>query len=68
MRRLLSSSVPYSDCECAAMGSLPRPICSDFLSPSEEDWKPGVPENRHGFFDALRPFRLARKYGRGNES
>jgi len=39
------------------------------LSPTEEDWKPGAPENRHGLFDALRrPFRLARKYGRGNES
>ena len=39
------------------------------LSPTEEDWKPGAPEHRHGFFDALlRPFRLARKYGRGNKS
>jgi hypothetical protein len=39
------------------------------LSPTEEDWKPGALENRHGFFDALRrPFRLARKYGRGNQS
>jgi hypothetical protein len=36
------------------------------LSPTEEDWKPG---NGHGFFDALRrPFRLSRKYGRGNKS
>jgi hypothetical protein len=35
------------------------------LSPTEEDWKPG---NGHGFFDALRrPFRLSRKYGRGNK-
>jgi len=39
------------------------------LSPTEEDWKPGDTENRHGFFDALRrPFRLARKYGRDNKS
>jgi len=39
------------------------------LSPTEEDWKSGAPENRHGFFDALRrPFRLARKYGRGNKA
>jgi hypothetical protein len=39
------------------------------LSPTEEDWKPGAPENRHGFFEALRrPLRLARKYGRGNKS
>ena len=35
------------------------------LSPTEEDWKPG---NGHGFFDALRrPFRLSRKYGRGDK-
>ena len=39
------------------------------LSPTEEDWKPGDTENRHGLFDALRrPFRLARKYGRDNKS
>ena len=39
------------------------------LSPTEEDWNPGAPEHRHGFFDALlRPFRLARKYGRVNKS
>jgi len=39
------------------------------LSPTEEDWKPGAPGNRHGFLDAVRrPFRLSRKYGRGNKS
>ena len=39
------------------------------LSPTEEDWKPGATENRHGFLDALRrPFRLARKYSRGSKS
>ena len=39
------------------------------LSPTEEDWNPTVPENRHGFFDAVRrPFRLARKYSRGGKS
>jgi len=39
------------------------------LSPTEEDWKQGAPENRHGFLDALhRPFRLARKYSRGSKS
>ncbi len=39
------------------------------LSPTEEDWKPGAEEARPGFLDALRrPFRLARKYGRGSKS
>lgn len=38
------------------------------LSPTEEDWEQGSTENRHGFLDALRrPFRLARKYGRGGK-
>ncbi len=39
------------------------------LSPTEEDWKPGAEEARPRFLDALRrPFRLARKYGRGGKS
>lgn len=39
------------------------------LLPTEEDWRLGAPENRHGFFDAMgRPFRLARKYGWGRKS
>ena len=39
------------------------------LSPTEEDWKQGASETRHGFLAALgRPFRLARKYGRGDKS
>ena len=39
------------------------------LSPTEEDSNPAAPENRHGLFDAVRrPFRLARKYGRGGKS
>jgi Uncharacterised nucleotidyltransferase len=39
------------------------------LSPTEEDWKQGAQGNRRSFLDALRrPFRLARKYGRGNKS
>jgi len=39
------------------------------LTPTEEDWEPGATEKRHGFLDALRrPFRLARKYGRGRKS
>ena len=38
------------------------------LSPTEEDWKQGAAEGRHGFLDALRrPFRLVRKYGRGSK-
>jgi hypothetical protein len=39
------------------------------LSPTEEDWKQGASETWHGFLAALRrPFRLARKYGRGDKS
>ncbi len=39
------------------------------LFPTEEDWKPGAGESRHGFLEALRrPFRLARKYARGGKS
>ena len=38
------------------------------LSPTEEDWKRRAEEARPGFLDALRrPFRLARKYGRGSK-
>lgn len=36
------------------------------MSPTEEDWTEASPEQRTSFRDALgRPFRLARKYGRG---
>jgi Uncharacterised nucleotidyltransferase len=39
------------------------------LSPTEEDWRPGSNENRHGFLAAVRrPFRLARKYARPGKS
>lgn len=39
------------------------------LSPTEEDWKDGPNESRHWFLDAVRrPFRLARKYGRGGKA
>ncbi len=39
------------------------------LSPTEEDWNDGAEEKRQRFLDALRrPFRLARKYGRGGRS
>jgi hypothetical protein len=38
------------------------------LSPTEEDWKQGTAESRNIFLDALRrPYRLARKHGRGNK-
>jgi hypothetical protein len=37
-----------------------------FLSPTEEDWHAGEALSHNRFLDALhRPFRLARKYGRG---
>jgi Uncharacterised nucleotidyltransferase len=38
------------------------------LSPTEEDWKQGTAESRNSVLDALRrPYRLARKHGRGNK-
>ncbi len=38
------------------------------FSPTEEDWMVGAKEKRQGFLDAARrPFRLARKYGRGHK-
>src|SRR5713226_2350071 len=38
------------------------------VSPTEEDWKVAAGKNRPGFLDAIRrPFRLARKYGRGGK-
>jgi hypothetical protein len=39
------------------------------LSPTEEDWQEGSKESQHRFLEVLRrPFRLARKYGRGDKS
>ena len=39
------------------------------LSPTEEDWQAGGEISRSRFLDTLRrPFRLARKYGRGGKS
>jgi hypothetical protein len=39
------------------------------FSPTEEDWGAGPEENPRTFLDALRrPFRLARKYGRGGKT
>src|SRR5712692_1708804 len=38
------------------------------FSPTEEDWMDASGKNRPGFLDAIRrPFRLARKYGRGGK-
>jgi len=38
------------------------------LSPTEEDWKQGTAESWNSFLEALRrPYRLARKHGRGNK-
>jgi Uncharacterised nucleotidyltransferase len=38
------------------------------VSPTEEDWVAGAEEKRAGMLDAIsRPFRLARKYGRGGK-
>jgi hypothetical protein len=39
------------------------------FSPTEEDWGAGTKENQRGILDVVRrPFRLARKYGRGGKS
>jgi hypothetical protein len=39
------------------------------LSPTEEDWTAGAEENQSAFLEVLRrPFRLARKYGRGGKA
>jgi enoyl-CoA hydratase/carnithine racemase len=39
------------------------------LCPTEEDWNEAGPGSRHRILDALRrPFRLARKYGRGGKA
>jgi hypothetical protein len=39
------------------------------LSPTEEDWQEGSEASHHRFLEVLRrPFRLARKYGRGEKS
>ena len=54
---------------CGSGFSAPAYLLRLSLFPTEEDWKPGAAETRHGFLDALRrPFRLARKYGRGGKS
>lgn len=38
------------------------------FSPTEDDWKPGTENRPTGIRDALlRPFRLARKYGKGSD-
>jgi hypothetical protein len=54
---------------CGRGFSAPAYLLTLVLFPTEEDWKPEAAETRHGFLDALRrPFRLARKYGRGGKS
>jgi len=53
------------------MLSAPAYLLRLSLSPTEEDWMvgAGAEVQRHGFLDAVRrPFRLARKYGRGGKS
>ena len=53
------------------MLSAPAYLLRLSLSPTEEDWMVGADAEvkRHGFLDAVRrPFRLARKYGRGGKS
>jgi hypothetical protein len=48
--------------------SAPAYLMRLLLSPTEEDWSAGGKENRRTFFDVVRrPFRLARKYGRGGK-
>ena len=54
---------------CDSGFSAPAYLLRLSLFPTEEDWKPGAAGIRHGFLDALRrPFRLARKYGRGGKA
>jgi hypothetical protein len=49
--------------------SAPAYLLRLLLSPTEEDWRAGAEENQRAFLDVLRrPFRLARKYGRGGKT
>ena len=49
--------------------SAPAYLLRLLLSPTEEDWQEGSKESHRRFLDMLRrPFRLARKYGRGDKS
>jgi len=49
--------------------SAPAYLMRLLLSPTEEDWGAGAEENQRPFLDVLRrPFRLARKYGRGGKT
>jgi len=49
--------------------SAPAYLLRLLLSPTEEDWREGSEEGHRRFLEALRrPFRLARKYGRGDKS
>ncbi len=49
--------------------SSPAYLMRLMFSPTEEDWGAGAEENQRAFLEVLRrPFRLARKYGRGGKT
>jgi hypothetical protein len=49
--------------------SAPAYLMRLLFSPTEEDWGASADENQRTFFDVVRrPFRLARKYGRGGKT
>ena len=49
--------------------SAPAYLMRLLLSPTEEDWGAGAEENQRPFLEVVRrPFRLARKYGRGGKT
>src|SRR5437870_11160106 len=49
--------------------SSPAYLMRLMFSPTEEDWAAGAEENQHALLEVLRrPFRLARKYGRGGKT
>ena len=49
--------------------SSPAYLMRLMFSPTEEDWAAGAEENQRAFLEVLRrPFRLARKYGRGGKT
>jgi putative nucleotidyltransferase-like protein len=51
------------------LASAPPYFIRLLLSPTEEDWTAGAEENQRTFLEVLRrPFRLARKYGRGGKT
>jgi hypothetical protein len=49
--------------------SSPAYLMRLMFSPTEEDWAAGAEKNQRAFLEVLRrPFRLARKYGRGGKT